>query len=682
VETFKPSPVFKNTLKPFLNKEAKIFTWIITLLAFGLPLFFLPFTSEFYQINKIAFLYLLLGVMLLILVIKLFFEQNLKILKTDLNWPILGLVASFLLSSFLQAPNRPLSLLEDTGIILALALLYFFIVNYCRGKKPILQIMTALISSGVVLSWLTLFSFLGILSKTGPLWLENKAWTPTGSPLITAQLLLILMPGTFYWAFKTKDALKKILLFVASMMQVLSLVVILALFINKEVVLTYLWPNFGWQISVEGLKTIRTALFGVGPGNFLAAFNQFRPLGLNNTSLWAVKFITNSNQYLHLLSTVGILGLGFYLLILLKSLKKGGFKGSLVSKVIYICLAASFVIQLLLTSNVLILTVTFLLLALLEASKMSLSSASNSSYELKSQALAWSLAGLLLILTFFGLYWQTRIWLADRQFRKSLLAAQANKGAETYNLQIKALMLNPYAPGYRVTYSQTNLALANSITANKNLTDQDKESVRQLIAQAIREAKTAVNLNPQISSYWLNLANLYRNIINVVQDADQWAMATYLEAVRKDPTNPLLRVEFGGLFYGLKDYDRAITQFQQAVNLKPDYANGYYNLAEAYKAKEDWQNAFYNLQLTANLVEPDSPDYQKTQDELKEIQAKLETIPQATSSAQLKTEAREKLSQPQPLPSPNARLGEVKLPEDVKPEVLEEGEEATKASTP
>lgn len=673
MESFKP----REALKPLLEKEGQIFTWIITGLAFIVPLFFLPLTTEFYVFNKVILLQYAVVFLLLIWAVRIFFEQGMRILKTPLNLAVLGLMLSYLLSTFIQSPNKVSAMSGQTGIILSVGLLYFIIINHFRGRKPAINIMAALIASSVALSWLAIFAYLGVFSNTGLDWIKPKFWTPSGSPLLTGIFMLLLAPGTLYWAFKSKAFLEKTLLLLAGALQILCLILIVSLFVDKTLTFNYLFPQYGWAIAVEGLKNIRTALLGVGPGNFLSAFSRFRPVALNNSSIWTMKFTANTNIYLNLLSTVGVLGLASYLWFAWVSLKREHFKGALINKVLYISLVTSFIIQLVFNANILVLFVTFLIAGLLQAMQMPVETDMGYEYKIKSQGTAWGVVAAILILAVAVFYWQGRVWAADYTFRKSLVAASENKGPETYNLQIKATMLNPYAENYRLAYSNTNLALANAIASQENLTDQDQDKVVRLISQAIREAKYAIGLNPLISDYWLNLARLYRNITNVAADADQWALAAYQEAVRTDPTSPLLRVDFGGMFYALQAYDQAILQFSQSINLKPDYANGYYNLAAAYREKQDWTNAFLNMEQAVNLVPVDSPDYQRAFEELEELRAKLPQKPEGEATEVLKEE--ERLSGPSPLPSPIPQTPKVELPEDTAPEVPEEGEEATKS---
>lgn len=649
-------------------KLSKIFSLSVVFLAFLLPLFYLPLTTDFYIFNKATLLYFSVGLLLIGWLVKAYQKQGFSVLKNSFNLPVLALVLVFLVSTIIQSPNRLMSLSYPTGIFLSLGLLFCIMVNNIKEKKAVDWIITSLVASSVVLAWLTIFAYLGLTENIGPEWLKSKAWTPTGGPLNTLSLMLVLLPGTLFWAFKSKGSTEKILLFLASSLQVLSIILIVSIFMDKSIQFLYLPPQYGWQICVEGFKNLRTALLGVGPGNFISAFNQFRPVGLNNTDVWTIKFGVNSNEYFNLLSTVGVLGLAVYLWLVSLSLKKENWRGNLTKKVLYLILAASFVVQLLIASNIITWLVIFVGLALLQILKKPSLSEFVERYRFQGKPVIWASCGLVLLFALAVFYLQGRVWAADYYFRQSLLAAQANKGIDTYNLQIKALRLNPFGENYRVSYANTNFALANSLSAQENISDQDRANISQLVSQSIREAKAAVNLNPQVSVYWLNLATIYRNIINVAQGADEWAASAYLEAVRTDPTNPLLRVNYGGLFFSLGDYDGAIEQFKTAVNLKPDYANAYYNLAAVYKVQEEWQRAFLNMQLAVNLVPTDSPDLARVMSELEELRAKLPALPaEATGAGQAREE--ERLQVPQAFPSPQPGFGDINLPEESGPEV-------------
>ena len=162
-----------------------------------------------------------------------------------------------------------------------------------------------------------------------------------------------------------------------------------------------------------------------------------------------------------------------------------------------------------------------------------------------------------------------------------------------------------------------------------------------MIQQAIREARAATVINGSDSQNWQVLAQIYQNLIGVAEDADQWTVSAYTQAIQTDPTNPVLRVTLGGIFYNNKQYRQAASLFQQAIDLKADYANAYYNIANTLVQLEDYLNAKAAYQQTLLLIEPDSESYITASKELEQVEAKIKELgldkQPATGSAQTNT---------------------------------------------
>jgi len=348
----------------------------------------------------------------------------------------------------------------------------------------------------------------------------------------------------------------------------------------------------------------------------------------------------------------------------LKNLKKDNF--NLALKISFAITVISF---LLIPVNFLILFLLYIQIALI-ARQFSTQKTFNSSQLFKVGVGASAIAIIVLF------YFSGRVWYAEAVFKQAMDAAAANKGLDTYNLGNKAIGLNKYQEKYRVSSSQINLALANSLASKENLTDQDKQNITQLVSQSIEEAKAAAALNPTNPIYWENLAGLYRSLINFADGAENWTVSAYAQAVVTDPVNPVSRVDLGGLFYGFGNYDAAIDNFKRSIDLKPDFANAYYNLSWAYKQADNPVQAFSAMQNVLALVPQDSEDFIKAAQELEELRALLpEEYLQATASGQ-----QQQLVPPQPLPS-TPPSGPIDLPEEESaPEVSEETvQEATKA---
>jgi cytochrome c-type biogenesis protein CcmH/NrfG len=661
------------------NLLQKISFFVVLITVFLIPLFFLPLTTNFYDFNKKILFYLSTGILLLLWGIKSLTEKKVSLKKDPLLLPLAVFWVVYLLSAVIQAPNRVFSLTKQFSTITALSLFYLAVVNLIK-KEQIKWVLYSLLISSVVVSWLTIFAYLELPAQLGfgPQWLQQKTWTPTGSPLNTILLFAGLLPLSLYWAFTTEENSEKILLFVASSLQVLTLLTSISLFFEEGVQFFYLPPQYGWQICVDGLKSLRTGLLGAGPNNFLSAFNRFKPARFNTTDMWGAQFNSNSNYLFHLLSTVGVLGVGAYLWFVLKSFKQKKEK-SLTTTVLNIGIITILLLQLGLSANLFSLFPLFLFLGLNSLNRR------DEQWRIDLKPVVYGFAGLIAVLVVFSFYWHGRAWAADYTFRQSLLAAQGNKGLDTYNKQRRAIALQPYNDELHVSFSQTSLALANSLSQKEELSDQDKQNVTQLLSQAIQEGKVAVNLNPQKSSNWRNLANAYRQIVSMNEEAANYAVSAYSGAIRNAPTNPVLRLDLGSFYYAMQNYDRAIRQFQVAIDLKPDWANAYYNLAHAQMEKQDYVSAYQNMQAVVSLLPQDSEDAKKAQEELAELEKQLPQEQQQQVQQQ-QTEKSE-LTKPSPIPSAEPKFKDITLPEEeiAPPEVESpspdtlEGEEATQS---
>jgi len=262
--------------------------------------------------------------------------------------------------------------------------------------------------------------------------------------------------------------------------------------------------------------------------------------------------------------------------------------------------------------------------------------------------------------------------LADYYHRWAL--SQAGKdGTRTYEYLQKAEALNPYIDLYRVDMAQTNFALANALASQKGptqdnpqgtLTDDDKKTIQTLVTQAINEGRASVVLAPRSSRNWEVLAIIYRNITGVAKNSLTFALDAYGRAIQLDPLNPVLRVNAGTVYYGTKNYDLAIRFFTDSVNLKPDYINGYYNLALAMRDKGDLQNAKIIAEQAISLLQKDfsTQEFKNSPESIKQSKVKdyntvndlLNGIESQIDAGAKESENQQAISgQIQPLQNPN-----------------------------
>jgi tetratricopeptide (TPR) repeat protein len=64
------------------------------------------------------------------------------------------------------------------------------------------------------------------------------------------------------------------------------------------------------------------------------------------------------------------------------------------------------------------------------------------------------------------------------------------------------------------------------------------------------------------------------------------------------------------MYYYKNDYDRAISDFNEAIRLDPNFAMAYYNRGNAYFFKEDYKRAIADWESTL-LIDPNNSNARK-----------------------------------------------------------------------
>lgn len=630
--------------------DNKLLTNIISFLAAvllaALPLFFLPLVLDSFELGKQVLVLVFLFVIFALFVTKSLLEKRLVLGKNQYLFPLVLVLGVFLASTIINSPNKVLSLTANTGVVSLIFGIIFLTLFTTLNTGRILYY--SLLAGGVVVSTQVLTGFffgnLFTASTLAPFFTQGLSLT--GSLAGQAVFLFALIPLVFaliYENLQEKKLIPSLLLLAASLLLAagLSITVYLLTGTNKP---TLLPQETAWSTAVEGLKNGRQAIFGLGPGQFVNAFTSFKPLSFNNSSYWDLRFASPANWYFQLLTEVGLLGLLSYFFLGSKVVRAAILevrrpKLKPLSLAISLSLLTLLLTQFFVPINFFLIFFFIILLTLSEKDPKIIE------FDLKPLGNLVLLLLVLPLIIWGGLfYFGTKFSLANYYFLESLKTDFAN-GVKIYNLQIKAIQNNPYSSIYHIAYSQTNLALANSLAAKKDLTDNDRSAVTQLVQQAIREGKAAVAIDPNDATSWENLANLYRNLLNLAQGADQWTIAAYQQAINLDPFNPKLRIDLGGVYYNLRNYDQAINLFSQAANLKPDFANAHYNLANALKEKGALLDAKNEYEITQSLVKIDTADYQKVTAELEEVKKR---IPTPTPTPAGKPSVTETLSIPEP----------------------------------
>jgi len=682
-------------MRQVLDKIATLFLrFAFPVTVFLVPLFFLPFTPDFFDYNKNYLIFVIASLCLLAWTIRLITRRKFQITITPSTIPLLGLTLVYVASSLFQSPNPNLSLFGKTALVTALTIIFISTTSSQKNQTIVKSTITAILSSVFILNLLSLISTIDITPGFLPDLMQDKTFTPASNPYQLLSISLILLPATVYLAIKSQSVFGKIaLFFIASV----NLVTTISL-INSLLTATtpYIWPflplSAGWSIMIDIFKTARTALLGISPENFLTAFTRLRPAYLNSTSVWNVRFTSSTDELLNVVTTTGILGGFFWISSLLNPILASSKIKTRTPQHTFtlFLLIGSILANLLVPTGTVLTFFTFTAITLV-ALNLKLDSDKAKDFSLNLLAVSTTKSNqdsdslpqdkhplnqvLIFVFTIPSIALIVAFWLfAGKAYAASLATYQAiakynTNAIESYNQQIKAYTLNPHNPIYRLNFAQTSFVLANNIASNKDLTDQDKSNISQLVQQAIREAKNATTLNPQDVTNWESLASLYHQLFNFAQGATDWAIASYNQAIILDPTNPLLRLDLGGIYYALQDYDQAIKIFGQAIDLKSDWPNSHYNLAAAYSANNNLKKTLEEMRIVVQLLDPNSADYQKAQNELSELEKLVQTSSQSSTTpetAPTPTPENIELVTPTPLVSPAAPID---LPEETAPNI-------------
>src|SRR4030042_3970991 len=206
----------------------------LVLLAFLIPIFFLPTTSEFYNFNKVTLLVIGTFFLLFVWGIKMVAEQRVRITTTPLDIPLLLFLGAFVLAtlfsidpvvSFIGAhPVFFGSLLS----VAALIILYFLAVVHLDSTYRS-ALLVAFAASATVLAACLIAYYFGhpLLSQS---WAKARNWTPAGNLDSLAFFLAIASLLTASLAVFTKQQIMKYILFVLVAIQIVALILINSLF--------------------------------------------------------------------------------------------------------------------------------------------------------------------------------------------------------------------------------------------------------------------------------------------------------------------------------------------------------------------------------------------------------------------------------------------------------------------
>ncbi len=118
------------------------------------------------------------------------------------------------------------------------------------------------------------------------------------------------------------------------------------------------------------------------------------------------------------------------------------------------------------------------------------------------------------------------------------------------------------------------------------------------LAESIDCLGTALNIDPANPVFWAGLGELF-----VAQNRYQDAISCYEKAVALKPDYVEAYYDMGNSLYHLKDLGAAVYNYQKALQLKPQLVEAYFNIANIYMDQRNYEKAI-SLFRQALMIKP------------------------------------------------------------------------------
>ena len=381
-----------------------------------------------------------------------------------------------------------------------------------------------------------------------------------------------------------------------------------------------------WDIARQTLQ--ENPVFGSGPGTWIFDYAKYREQIVNVSPFWATRFDRSYSAFFTLLATVGLAGTMLWLLLIVSGACKS--IAHIVREkrdelwyahvTVFVGWMSFVFVAFVYNYSVPHQFAFWFLLALLGG----LVRGEPFTWDAKrSSAVSGTLSAGFILAVVIGV---SVLWtggqrlLADVHFARGVNGFQ-NGGAleQVIHRVTQAATLNPLSDIYTRNLSQVYLTKA-LVAARNNPNKEQVDKIQSDAAKAVELARLAVERAPANVDNWVNLGSVYQGIVVFTRGADEFAIANYLEAMQREPANPVILGEIGRVYIGRADtyqqlslsgdqkvrmdaiknvemnLKQAMEYLQKAVALKPDYLPAHYQLGLVYERQGRLPEAITELE--------------------------------------------------------------------------------------
>lgn len=379
-------------------------------------------------------------------------------------------------------------------------------------------------------------------------------------------------------------------------------------------------PTYGMSASIAG-QTLKEGvlpfLFGSGPGTFAEDYAKYRPVEVNQSQFWSLRFDRAKSHVLTALASYGALPVllcaAFFVLLalmafsrILKEREGDEWKMTFVFLVGWLAVLLA---HLLYASN---LSLSFLLFALsgLLASQVLPAVKTVDFSDDPRLGLAGSFAFVVVLVgTLTGISVVVQRYSAELAFAKALRMDREGKSAEELVNQLAvAVGRNPGSDLYWRNLASASLVQAGAVasTLGAEPKAEDTQKLQQYVSLAVDAGSRATAIAPEQVANWSTRGAIYRELMSFVGNAEDFAAASFEKAIELEPNNPALRVEIARVHLAVADRARALQNNKDAEvaakakeALPKEMAAAKAALDKAVELKADYAPARYYLAVVA-----------------------------------------------------------------------------------
>lgn len=345
-----------------------VIRWTLVALAFLVPLFFLPWTSNVLELHKQLLVIVGAGVAGLAWVAKMLAERKFEYRQSVVNAMVL-LFFGVYVASTLMSQSRYSSLMGDFGqeksglfTVFAFVIIYFVTATAVKDLKDLRRLLNTMVAGGFVAGLFALLQALGlfllpfdftkassfntigsvgtlavymsfVVALCGGLLLIGHRQTEAQRKrdmvgkifmAVTAAIALFIVAlvdfNPIWWSLLAASAVLIVFAFFhAGQMKGIRGVLLPMIALLVSLFLMYFrFPLSAYQAEVMpslaaskdvAMKTLREhAMLGSGPGTFLFDYAKHRSPGISQSIFWNVRFDRSASRFWTMAATTGLLG--------------------------------------------------------------------------------------------------------------------------------------------------------------------------------------------------------------------------------------------------------------------------------------------------------------------------------------------------------------------------------------